>query len=209
MAATAINFPALIDSLAQKKVDFDSDTHKVMLLSAYTFAATHQYVSDVKGAGTEATGTGYTAGGAAITSVTWAKAAGTRANTTVYAVGAIATPANGHWYMATTAGTSGGSTPTWPTTDGGTVTDGTVVWTQMGRGNYVWQLKGTMPAWSASGGSLAARYAVAYDSTPGSDATNPVLAGINLDGAGGLVTATDASFTITQHAAGVLTLTAL
>lgn len=204
MPATGTTFPMFIDSLAQKKIDIDSDTHKVLLLSAYTFAASHQYVSDVKGAGTEASGTGYTAGGAAITGVSWARAAGTRANSTAYALGAVATPGNGHWYVATTGGTSGGSTPTWPTTDGGTVTDGSVVWTETGRGNYVWQLKGTFPTWNAAGGSLAAKYAVVYDSTPGTDATNPVEGLINLDGSAGTVTATDANFTITQNVAGVL-----
>lgn len=41
-----------------------------------------------------------------------------------------ATP-NGHIYRCTTAGTTGSGEPTWPTTNNGTVTDGTAVWTEM------------------------------------------------------------------------------
>jgi len=37
-----------------------------MLLSAYTFSNTHATMADVLAAGTEATGTGYTAGGQAL-----------------------------------------------------------------------------------------------------------------------------------------------
>lgn len=36
---------------------------------------------------------------------------------------------NGYWYECTTAGTSGGTEPTWGTTPGGTTTDNTVTWT--------------------------------------------------------------------------------
>ncbi len=148
MAATHTVFPMLSDSLAQKKIDIDSDTIKVMLLSAYTYAATHQYVSDVKGAGTEATGTGYTAGGATL---------------------------------------------------------GTVTWTRSGA---VYTFDAADTAWDASGGSLTAKYAVVYDSTPGTDATNPVISLVNLDGSAGDVTASDASFTLTWNASGILTATA-
>jgi flagellar hook protein FlgE len=53
---------------------------------------------------------------------------------TAYTVGQTISPpaANGHIYKCTVAGTSGASPPsTWPT-NGGTVTDGTVTWEDMG-----------------------------------------------------------------------------
>lgn len=63
-------------------------------------------------------------------------AAAARANTTAYGLNAYVLPAtpNGFVYKATIAGTSGGSIPTYPTTLGGTVVDGTVTWTNVGRG---------------------------------------------------------------------------
>ncbi len=50
---------------------------------------------------------------------------------TAYALGDIVIPTtnNGFWYECTTAGTSGAAEPTWPITEGLTVTDNTVVWT--------------------------------------------------------------------------------
>lgn len=55
---------------------------------------------------------------------------------TAYALGEAVRPTtrNGFAYECTTAGTSGGSEPTWPTTPGNTVNDGTAVWTC--RANY-------------------------------------------------------------------------
>lgn len=51
-----------------------------------------------------------------------------------YGVGAFVTPTtrNGHVYVVTVAGTSGGSQPTWPTTNDATVTNGGVTFQESG-----------------------------------------------------------------------------
>ena len=50
---------------------------------------------------------------------------------TAYTLGQLVAPTvdNGYWYKVTTAGTSGATQPTWPTTEGATVVNGTVTFT--------------------------------------------------------------------------------
>lgn len=145
MAVTAHVYTKLADALAQKEVDLDTDTLKCLLLSAYTVGTTQdsaKYKADVLAAATEASGTGYTAGGVTLTGVTWT--------------------VSGH----------------------------------------VYSLKATIPAWTTTGGSLAAAYALFYDDTP---ATNkPVLCYWDL---GGTQTSSNGTFTLTQNASGILTVT--
>jgi len=148
VAVTAHTYTKFADALGQKTVDIDSDTIKVMLLSAYTVGSTQdtaKFVSDVLAAATETSGTGYTAGGATLGTVSWS--------------------ASGHVYTLDFS---------------------------------------VDPSWNASGGSLAAAYALFYDSTPGSNATNPVICYWDL---GGTQTATNATFTLTLSASGLLTVT--
>ena len=63
---------------------------------------------------------------------------------TIQRQGATVTPItkNGRKYICTTAGTSGATEPTWPTTIGNTVTDGTAVWTcsEMSQANILSRL---------------------------------------------------------------------
>jgi len=149
MAVTSKAYSKLADSLATKKANLSSDTIKCMLLASYTENQdAHQFVADVKSAGAEASGTGYTAGGVTLTGVTWSQASG------------------------------------------------------------VWALKGTVPAWSTTGGSLTARWAVFYDATPGSDATNPVIAYWNLNGNAD-VTSSNGTFTLTPATEGIVTFDAV
>ena len=70
MAVTSHFYPKTQEALAKAAANLSTDSLKVMLLSAYTFSNTHATMADVLAAGTEATGTGYTAGGQALASVT-------------------------------------------------------------------------------------------------------------------------------------------
>lgn len=76
MAVTAKVYGGFLLSLANKEIDLDTDSLKVMLCtSTYTpNQDTHRYKSDITN---EVTGTGYTATGATLTSVTATYDAGT------------------------------------------------------------------------------------------------------------------------------------
>lgn len=139
MAVTAKLFGSFPAKLANKEIDYDSDTIKVALVtSAYTpDQDAHDYFNDVTN---EVTGTGYTAGGATLASKTVTYTAGT--NTQAF--------------------------------DAADVT------------------------WAAA--TITARYAVIYDATPGTAATNPLIGYVDF---GADVSSTAGDFTITWDAAGV------
>lgn len=146
MTVSAHSYTKLGLSLGTKKVDFTADTFKVMLLSAYTVGTTQdtaQFVSDVLAAATEASGTGYTAGGLAITSTSFTE--------------------SGHVYTF-------GSTAT-------------LQWT---------------------GSTITAAYALFYDSTPGSNATNPVLGYWDF---GGSQSSSAGNFTLSLSSNAIATIT--
>lgn len=144
MAVSSSTYGLFIKSLINKEVNLNSDTLKVMLCtSAYTpNQDTHQYKSSVTN---EVSGTGYTAGGATLSSVT----NGYNASTNALAFDA----ADVSWETST----------------------------------------------------ITARYAVVYDSTPGTDAARPLIAYVDF---GADVVSSGAAFTIAWDAAGIVTMTA-
>lgn len=74
MAVSVFTYTKLLSSLCAGEANLPSDTFKVMLLSAYTVGTTQddaQYLADVLAVATQTTGSGYTAGGQALTGVTW------------------------------------------------------------------------------------------------------------------------------------------
>lgn len=183
MAVTVFVYGKLQTSLWEARINFATDTIKALLLSAYTVGSTQdtaQFLSDVLAAATEATGSGYTAGGATLASktVTYTAAnswATQRANSTAYAAGDVVRPAsgNGYVYQAAVGGTSAASVPSYPTTIGQTVTDGGVTWACVGRG--VLLVDAADPGWTTGNpGTLAGAYIVFYKDT-GTPSTSPAI----------------------------------
>ena len=185
MAVTVFVYGKLQQSLWEGRINFATDTIKAMLLSSYTVGSTldsAQFLSDVVTAGVavETSGSGYTSGGATLASKTVTYTAANswstqRANSTAYAAEDVVRPAsaNGYVYQATTAGTSGGSVPTFPTVIGQTVTDGGVTWACVGRGVLV--IDAADPSWTTSNpGTLAGSHILFYKAT-GDPATSPVI----------------------------------
>jgi hypothetical protein len=202
MAVTAFVYGSFLSKALNKEIDIDSDTIKAMLVtSSYIYSAAHDYKNDITN---EVTGTGYTAAGVTVTCTAPYTAANSwgvsRANSTAYVVGQVVRPAtgNGFVYQALTAGTSGGSIPTYPTTIGGTVTDGGVTWLCVGTGVVSVAMSGTA-AWASS--TITARGIVFYDSTPATDATRPLICFVDL---GADVSSTAAAWTYTPDAAGIV-----
>ena len=70
-------------------------------------------------------------------------------------------------------------------------------------GTNVLKLSGDNVSWAAS--TITARYAIIYDSSPGTAGTNPLLCYVDF---GGNVTSTAGTFTITWAAGGIATITA-
>lgn len=144
MAVSAKWYGNAFGKAFNKEIDVDTDTIKVMLCtSTYTpDQDAHSYKSSVTN---EVTGTGYTAGGATLSSVSVAY--------------------------------SGGSN--------------------------TFTIDAADVSWPSS--TITARYAVIYDSTPGTDATRPLLGYVDF---GADVSSSGGSFDIVWDSAGIFTVTA-
>lgn len=143
MADVAKFFGKFFLSLANKEVDFNSDTIKAMLCTS-TYVPdqdAHQYKSDVTN---EITGTGYTAGGVTLTTCTISY-------------------------------------------------DGTTNTLKLDCDDFSW-----------TGATFTARNLVIYDSTPGSDATRPLIMYVTFNAD---IPVTSSTFSVTVNAGGLCTVT--
>lgn len=143
MAVTGLLYGKAFLSLSNKEIDWAADAIKCGLTtSSYTpDQDAHDYWDDVDN---EVSGTGYTAGGVALTGLTSSYTAGTNK----------------------------------------------------------WAADANNAAWTTS--TITARYAVVYDSTPGSASTNPLICYQN---AGADVSTTAGTFTVAWAAAGIVEVT--
>jgi hypothetical protein len=197
MAALSQVYGHAIPKAFSGDINFLTDSIKVALLgNGYTpDLGLNTEWGDISS--TEITGTGYTAGGVAITSptitVTDANSWGlTWASSHNYVSGDVVKPVggNGYLYMCVVAGESGGSAPSFPTVIGETVTDGGVTWCCMGKVITVF----SSAAVSWTGATFTAYYAVLYDAQSGTYSSEPL---INLQTFATAESVTGATFTLT------------
>lgn len=161
---------------------WDGSTDLTLTLHTSTYVpdrSTHDFVDDLTNE--LSTGGGYTQGGTTLTTPvsavtdadSWAQV---WAGSTAYLVGQIVRPTtgNGFVYMANTAGTTGVGEPTWPTTIGQTVADGSVEWTCVGRAVAMLDAADLTPAWASfSAGPF--RHVVLSDRAPATAADQPLI----------------------------------
>lgn len=184
-------------------LETDLDDNMAVTLHTSSYALNRfvdDYVNDLTNE--LATALGYTAGGinpGAITRTltvanSWAL---TRPASTAVVLGDVYRPAaaNGFLYRVVVAGVTGAGLPTYPTVIGQTVTDGAATWVCYGRAVTVFQCT-TAPTWAAAT-FTGVRYAVLSDRTPGTTATQPLIAVTDFvtDQAGG-----GGAFTLNPHA---------
>lgn len=165
MAVSSLPFHNLPAQALQGSVNYRAsggDTMKMALFSTSPSLTTTLY-SSLTG---EISGTGYTTGGLALTSLTVteteANSWGTVFSATTWAAGSVVIPsvANGFLYVTPNGGASSGS-PTFPTIVGETVTDsGGVIWANIGSSITVFSSAAV--SWPTS--TITASYAVIYDS---------------------------------------------
>lgn len=172
------------------------DALNCMLLGATSPAsvlASAEYVPDVTTVSAEiSAGGGYSAGGVALSSITWGATVAnswtvTAAVSTAYNVGTIVKPSGGNTflYQCVVAGTSGGTAPTWGTVIGATTTDGSVTWLNIGTAVTV---LGAAPiVFTSTGAGFTASYGLVYDKTP---SVLIAASGVTTTNASGTVTGT-------------------
>jgi hypothetical protein len=162
------------------EIDLDDNMTWTLHTSSYAVNRfTDDYTDDLTNE--LATSGGYTSGGisAGVVSRTLTVANSwsvQRANSTAYLLGDVVRPAtgNGFLYRATSAGTTAGTIPTYPTVLGQTVADGGVTWECYGSGIIVFT-SASLPSW-ATATFTGVRYLVLSDRTAGTAATRPLIA---------------------------------
>lgn len=161
---------------------WDASTDLTLTLHTATYTpdrSTHAFVSDLTNE--LSTGGGYTQGGTVLSTPVSAVTAANSwaqvwAGSTAYLVGQIVRPTtgNGFVYLVNTAGTSAVGEPSWPTTIGQTVTDGTVQWTCIGRAVAWIDAPNLAPAWASfSAGPF--RHVVLSDRAPATANIQPLI----------------------------------